>query len=242
MPVPTSVLIVDDEETIRQFVRIALEREGMSVLEAYDRAGLEQALEGGDVDLVLLDVRLPDADGFDILRDVRGRSDVPIIMLTGMDTPTDRVLGLEFGADDYLGKPFDPKELAARIRNVMRRRQRSNTVVEEDEKAPVFQFGAFRLDSLRRSLTKQETQVIPLTSAEFDLLLALVKAARRPLSRDQLLDQTQQRDWTPYDRSVDVLIGRIRKKIEDDPRNPTFIKTLRGVGYVFAEDVRLSKM
>lgn len=239
---PTSVLIVDDDETIRQFVRIALEREGMSVAEAIDSAAMDRVLEGGEVDLVLLDVRLPDGDGFDILRDVRGRSDVPIIMLTGMDTPTYRVLGLEFGADDYLGKPFDPKELAARIRNVLRRRQRSNAVAVDDEKAPIFQFGAFRLDSLRRTLTKQETQVIPLTSAGFDLLLALVKAARRPLSRDQLLDQTQQRDWTPNDRSVDVLIGRIRKKIEDDPRSPAFIKTLRGVGKVFTEDVRLTKI
>lgn len=234
---PTEVLVVDDDADLRAFVRLALEREGMNVRVAADRQEMIDLLEASSCDILLLDVRLPDADGFDVLRELRQSSNLPVIMLTGMDTPTDRVLGLEFGADDYLGKPVDAKELAARIRNVLRRSRaaQSKEVLEPPEKLA---FAGFVIDLTRRGLRRENGEEIVLTGAEFDLLCALAQAPKRPLSRDQLLDQTQSRDWSPFDRSVDVLIGRLRKKIEADPKRPDFIKTVRGVGYVFSERVK----
>jgi len=230
---PTEVLVVDDDADVRAFVQHALEREGMKVRVAGDRQAMDAMLEAARCDIVLLDVRLPDADGFDVLRELRQTSNLPVIMLTGMDTPTDRVLGLEFGADDYLGKPVDPKELAARIRNVLRRSRASQSreILEPAEKLA---FADFVIDLTRRGLRRENGDEIMLTGAEFDLLCALAQAPNRPLSRDQ----TQSRDWSPFDRSVDVLVGRLRKKIEVDPKRPDFIKTVRGIGYVFSERVR----
>lgn len=236
--IPTEVLLVDDDPDVRSFVRHALEREGMKVRDAENRQAMDAALADARVDVILLDVRLPDADGFDVLRELRQSSDVPVIMLTGMDTPTDRVLGLEFGADDYLGKPVDPKELAARVRNVLRRSRAARVEEEIEVEAEKLAFADYVIDLTRRGLTRGDAEEIVLTSAEFDLLCALARAPNRALSRDQLLDQTQSRDWSPFDRSVDVLVGRLRKKIEADPKKPQFIKTVRGVGYVFAERVR----
>ena len=234
---PTEVLVVDDDADVRAFVQHALEREGMKVRVAENRQAMDAAFAAGDVDILLLEVRLPDADGFDVLRELRQASDLPVIMLTGMDTPTDRVLGLEFGADDYLGKPVDPKELAARVRNVLRRGRGTQTreIVEPAEKLV---FADYVIDLTRRGLSRTDGVEIQLTGAEFDLLSTLAQALNRPLSRDQLLDQTQSRYWSPFDRSVDVLIGRLRKKIETDPKRPNLIKTVRGVGYVFSERVK----
>lgn len=235
--IPTEVLVVDDDAGVRTFVQHALEREGMKVRVAENRQAMTAVLAAGNVDILLLDVRLPDADGFDVLRELRQSSDLPVIMLTGMDTPTDRVLGLEFGADVYLGKPVDPKELAARVRNVLRRGRgvQSREIVEPAEK---LEFADFVIDLTRRGLSRADGTDIQLTGAEFDLLATLAQAPNRPLSRDQLLDQTRSRDWRPFDRSVDVLIGRLRKKIEMDPKRPNFIKTVRGIGYVFSERVK----
>lgn len=236
--IPTEVLLVDDDPDVRSFVRHALEREGMKVRAAENRQAMDAALADARVDIILLDVRLPDADGFDVLRELRQSSDVPVIMLTGMDTPTDRVLGLEFGADDYLGKPVDPKELAARVRNVLRRSRTARVEEEIEVAVEKLAFADYVIDLTRRGLTRGDAEEIVLTSAEFDLLCALARAPNRALTRDQLLDQTQSRDWSPFDRSVDVLVGRLRKKIEADPKKPQFIKTVRGVGYVFAERVK----
>lgn len=234
---PTHVLVVDDDADIRAFVRHALEREGMVVSVADSKQAMEVVLADDVIDILLLDVRLPDADGFDLLRDLRQTMSLPVIMLTGMDTPTDRVLGLEFGADDYLGKPVDPKELAARVRNVLGRSRVSRTQ-EIDEPSEKLTFADFTVDPTRRALSRTNGENIDLTGAEFDLLCALAQAPNRPLSRDQLVDQTRRRDWTPFDRSVDVLVGRLRKKIEGDPKRPELIKSVRGVGYVFSERVK----
>ena len=234
---PVHILIVDDDDAMRGLVATMLGRHRMDVTEVADGAGLADALAKKPPDLILLDVGLPDADGFALLRELRADNPVPVIMLTGHDTAIDRVLGLEFGADDYVTKPFEPRELLARIKNVLRRCQ---GVTVSDVRAPVHQlsFGDFILNVTERRLNHVDGQEIELTSGEFDLLFALADAANRPLSRYQLLDQIRSREWAPFDRSIDVLIGRLRAKIEPDRRNPTIIKTLRNAGYAMVVPVR----
>ncbi len=227
------ILIVEDDSALRQMLVTLMRRERFDVCEAASAAQLRKCLAAGRFDLLLLDVRLPDSNGFDLLREIRAQSDVAILMLTGLDTPVDRVLGLEFGADDYLCKPFEPRELVARMRSVLRRLQRIPAAAVEAAEDDCYHFAGFKLDLARRSLQKRDGALVPMTSGELDLLAALVRSANRPLSRDQLLDRTRSREWSPYDRSIDVLIGRIRKKIEADPAHPNLIRTVRSIGYVF---------
>jgi two-component system OmpR family response regulator len=230
------ILLVDDDPDLRGLVRDLLQRDRFSAREATTAAEMRAALAERSPDLILLDIRLPDGDGFELLREIRQASGVPVIMLTGVDTPVDRVLGLEFGADDYVCKPFEPRELVARIKTVLRRTSVREEVGAEDE-GVTLHFAGFVLDLTHRRLTRKSGEEIELTGGEFDLLRALAEAPNRPLSRDRLLDLTRSREWSPFDRSIDVLIGRIRKKLETDAANPSLIKTVRTVGYVMAAKV-----
>ncbi|ERI52070.1 response regulator [Pseudomonas sp. AOB-7] len=224
------VLVVDDDGEVRQLLQDYLGGHGYAVHGCADSAALRQALQDGLPDLVLLDVGLPGEDGLSLARFLRERHDLPVIMISGAGSPVDRIIGLEVGADDYLAKPFDPRELLARVKSVLRRYRHAG------EEAPTSDggvcLGRFRLDLQRRQLLDEQGGEIELTAMEFDLLQAFAQRPNRPLSRDQLLNLTQNRDWNPFDRSIDIRIARLRRKLEDDPEKPQIIRTLRGVGYM----------
>lgn len=240
---PQHILVVDDEARIRTMLRRYLEGEGFKVSEAGDGAALRKAFEAGPVDLVLLDLMMPGEDGLTLARYIRQRAQTPIIMLTGKGDLIDRVAGLEAGADDYVGKPFHLREILARIRTVMRRVQ-APTPAAAPAAAPVAEAGGdvlhfhgWDMDLLRRELRRPGGEAVPLTSAEFELLRVFATHPNRVLNRDQLMEQIKGREWETYDRAIDTQIVRLRKKVEADPANPTLIKTVRGVGYVFATAV-----
>jgi two-component system phosphate regulon response regulator OmpR len=187
---------------------------------------------------VLLDVGLPGEDGLSLARHVRERFNIGIIMVSGAGETLDRIIGLEVGADDYLAKPFDLRELHARVKSVLRRYREKPTVAEGNktesgEQAQVVAFGIGRLDFQRQQLLNTDGAEIPVTAMEFDMLKVFADRPNRPLSRDQLLNLTQHRDWDPFDRSVDIRVARLRRKIEPDADNPVYLKTVRGVGYMF---------
>jgi two-component system torCAD operon response regulator TorR len=231
------VLVVDDDPVTCATLAGYFEQAGYRVAEAHDGAGARLALGRGPVDLVLLDVGLPDEDGFSLIREIRRRSDLPVIFVTSRDQDLDRILGLELGADDYVVKPFNARELVVRARNLLRRAQgRSDPGVPERRV-----FGDWSLDLRERCLWGADGRRIALTRGEFDLLAALTAQPGRALSRDALLGQVSKRDWLPSDRTVDVLIGRLRQKLGDDPRAPRLIMTLHGVGYLFAGKVQADR-
>jgi DNA-binding response OmpR family regulator len=186
------------------------------------------ALEGGDIDVVILDVMLPDLDGFEVCRRVRARSDVPILMLTARGDATDRVVGLEIGADDYLPKPFDPRELLARLGALLRRSARGNAV----STAPL-RFGRLTIDKQAREV-RLDGRPRELTGRQFDMLVLLADRAGRVQTREQIMEALGGDEWDSVDRSIDVHISRIRGAIEDDPKRPRFVKTIRGTGYLFS--------
>jgi two-component system, OmpR family, response regulator len=231
-----TILLVDDDVDFRSLVSTYLRRESFAVTEASTAGMARHEFGAGPIDLVLLDLGLPDADGFDLLRDLRSQRAVPVIMLTGKDTPMDRILGLELGADDYIGKPFELGELRARIRSVLRRAH-GLTEAEMAAATDVLMFAGWTLDLTHRRLLDQSGEEMKLTGGEYDLLRVLAEHARRPLSRDQLLDMTRSRDWTPFDRSIDVLVGRLRKKLSDGGEGD-LIKTVRNVGYTLSAEVK----
>ena len=236
------VLVVDDERDMRQMVCRALQREGYRTLEAGDGAEMRQILGARDVDLVVLDIMLPDTDGFTLAREIRASSTMPIIMLTGRDDVVDKVAGLEIGADDYLTKPFHPRELTARVRSILRRSSSPDPVASNatGKETKTAHFDGWALDFGTFRLVTPKGDDVGLTSYEFQVLAVLVQNSKRVLSRDQILDLVADREWNPYDRSIDVLIGKIRKKLEDDPAQSEYIKTVRGIGYMFVADVSLS--
>jgi two-component system, OmpR family, response regulator len=206
---------------------------------------MRDALTRETIDLVLLDLKMPGEDGLSLARNIRQNSEIPIIMLTGKGDLVDRVAGLESGADDYITKPFELREILARIRSVLRRTNPgSNTsghisnMAGQENANEVLAFEGWRLDLLRRELRCQTGSPVPLTAGEFELLAAFAKNPNRVLNRDQLIDLVKGRDWASYDRGVDTQVMRLRKKIETDPHNPSLIKTVRGVGYVFATSVK----
>lgn len=224
-----TILTVDDEDEIREMLYDFLSKRGYRVVVASSAEEARKLLETERVDLALLDITLPGESGLSLARYLREHHDLPIIMLTALDSVIDRIIGLEIGADDYIPKPFDPREVLARIKNVLRRTEKPLTVTNP-ERIPI---GALTLDLGNQKLFAADGSEIPLTTGEFDLLKIFVNNPNRILSRDRILDLTQQRDWDPFDRSVDIRITRIRKKIEPHPDKPTFIKTIRGVGYQY---------
>lgn len=230
------LLVVDDDQEIRTLLARFLAKHGYRVSEAVDGRAMRAALETGRFDLVVLDLMMPGEDGLSLCRWLRGRSNLPVIMLTAMGEDTDRIVGLEVGADDYLPKPFNPRELLARIKAVLRRAGKDEPA-NEDGMGDGYLFSGFTLDPVRRELSGEDGAPIDLTGGEFDLLLAFVERPQRVLSRDQLLDLTRGRAAGPFDRSIDVQLSRLRRKIEEDPKQPTLIKTVRGGGYVLSAQV-----
>jgi two-component system OmpR family response regulator len=235
------ILIVDDDMEICQLVGGFLEPHGFRVTAANDGQAMREALAKEPADLVILDLMLPGEDGLALCRDLRNRSRVPIIFLTALNSEADRVVGLELGADDYLSKPFSTRELLARVRAVLRRA--GPTVDEAVEGTPKFAkgrrlgFSGWTLDTGRRQLTAPDGVLVDLSGGEYELLLAFLERPHIVLTRDQLLDTTHGRYAGPFDRAIDMQVGRLRRKIEADPKNPTLIKTVRGGGYVLASQV-----
>ena len=224
------LLVVDDDAEVRRLLSDYLGGQGFQVEGCADSQALRQTLANALPDLVVLDVGLPGEDGLSVARFLREHHDLPVIMISGSGTPLDRIVGLEVGADDYLAKPFELRELLARVRSVLRRYRPASAPRETDGSS--IPFGRFRLDLDSRRLLDEHGNDIELTAMEFDLLQAFAQRPNRPLSRDQLLNLTQNRDWSPFDRSIDIRIARLRRKLEDDPEKPQIIRTLRGVGYM----------
>jgi len=226
MNAATRILAVDDDAPLRELLKEYLETAGFEVTAVGDGTQMHAALEVDSFDLIILDLMLPDSDGLTLAREVRARFDYPIIMLSARGEDVDRIVGLEVGADDYLAKPFNPRELLARIRAVLRRTPASVTTTEVSE------FGPFRLDFATRTLRRDGTDVA-LTTGEYNLLELLTRHPNRVLSRDAILQALKGYEHNPYDRSIDVQVTRLRRKIEDDPANPHYICTVRGAGYRF---------
>ena len=221
------LLMIEDDRALAEMVATYLGRAGMTLVHRESTAaGLKAALQGG-YDAVILDLMLPDGDGLEVCRAIRARSDVPILMLTARGEEADRIVGLEIGADDYLPKPFNPRELLARLRAILRRRGGGTPAAGE-----VLRFGRLAIDRAARRVTV-DGEERALTGHQFDILCALAESAGRVLSREQLMDRVRGAALEAFDRSIDVHISRIRAAIEDDPKNPRRIVTLRGAGYLF---------
>ncbi len=228
------ILIVDDEASTRTMLTAYLEKEGYRVSAVGNGAEMWDVMRQGTVDLVLMDIRLPGTDGLTLMRELRATSNIGIIMVTGQTDEVDQIIGLESGADHYVTKPFNPRDLLARVRSVLRRTadDRDMPVVgAEDEK----HFAGWTLNVPQRRLTRPNGEEVKLTRAEFELLTTFVHNPHTVMTRDALLDHVSHREWAPNDRSVDVLVGRLRRKVEEDPNAPRIILTERGVGYVFVE-------
>jgi two-component system, OmpR family, response regulator len=239
MHAPEHLLIVDDDRDIRQLLTEYLVENGYRVSAAANGAEMRKVLAGTLVDLVVLDLMLPGEDGLSLCRDLRARdsSYVPVLMLTARREEADRIVGLEMGADDYLVKPFATRELLARIRAVLRRTRMLPPNLRVSEPTPFVAFDGWRLDTRARHLVDPEGTMVALTGGEYRLLRVLLDHPQRVLTRDQLLNLTQGRDADPFDRSVDLLISRLRQRLRDDAREPRFIKTVRSEGYVFCASV-----
>lgn len=229
------LLIVDDDTEILSLLTGFFERNGHQVSVADCGAGLFATLDAEPVDLVILDVMLRNEDGFSLCGKLRSQSKVPVIMLTAADDYTDRIVGLEVGADDYVTKPFDQRELLARVRAVLRRAPGAQEV--DGGTRPALQFDDWHLDIARRELRAADGSLVVLSSSEFDLLLAFAEHPKRVLTRDQLLDFARGTAHDAYDRSIDTLVSRLRRKLEDDPRTPILIRTVRNGGYMFMPKV-----
>jgi two-component system, OmpR family, response regulator len=232
------VLIVDDDPEIRDLVSSEVEQQGWKPATAGSEAEMGASLRGETPDIILLDIRLPDQDGLTIARRLRATSSIPIIMLTGIGSDTDRIVGLELGADDYVVKPFNPRELIARIKAVLRRTSGKGMETSPAESLghECRRFGGWFIDLTARVLSDPGGRPVSLTNAEFLLLETFVNAPHRVLSREQLLERTHSDEADVFDRTIDVLILRLRRKIESNPQAPRFIRTERGAGYVFDAD------
>jgi len=244
------ILVVDDDPQIRSMIERYLTKEGFSVILAENGAAMDAALEEHPIDLVLLDLVLPDEDGLILARRIRDKSEIGLIILTGKGEMIDRVVGLEMGADDYVSKPFHLRELLARIKSVLRRSAARMGApaapaasAPETTQAPAektrARFAGWSFDFVKLELTSPAGETVPLTTGESNLLVAFIKHPNRVLDRDRLLDLVANRDWSPFDRSVDTQVVRLRRKVEENPSAPALIKTVRGAGYIFAVPVEL---
>ncbi len=228
------ILVVDDDRQIRTSIGRFLTANGLRVTQATDTAAMFSTLERGRFDLIVLDVMMPGEDGLSACRRLRGTSNIPIVLLTAMSDETDRIVGLELGADDYVCKPFSPRELLARIRAILRR---AGAEPDERPAASSLVFEGWQLDRIRRTLRDSQGSLVELTAGEYDLLIAFAEHPQHVLTRDQLLDLTRGRVSGPFDRSIDVQVSRLRRKIEADPQQPELIKTVRAGGYIFCAPV-----
>jgi len=224
-----SILVVDDDPRLCRLLARYLTAEGYSVRTAGTGRDMREMMALEEPRLVILDLMLPDDDGLTLAREIRARSDIGILMLTGKREPVDKIVGLELGADDYMTKPFDERELLARVRSILRRVDPKDPHGQDE--GSLLRFDGWTLDLAAYELTDPAGEPVELTAHEFELLAALASHAGRVLSRDAILEIVAGRDWTPYDRSVDVLVGKLRRKLGDDPRSPHMIKTVRGAGY-----------
>lgn len=230
----TTILVCDDEPDVRDMLQEYLKRRGYEVLTAEHSVALHKILETEQIDLIILDINMPGDDGLTTLRNLRPENQVPVVMLTAAGEVFDRILGLEMGADDYLGKPVDLRELEARVKAVLRRK--SAPVAKADVEVDVQKtalFGTFTLNLEAAKLFSAEGDEVPLTAMEFSLLKVFAENKSRVLNRDQILEQAHDRSWDPFDRSIDIRISRLRRKIEANPQKPMIIKTVRGIGYIY---------
>ena len=228
------ILVVDDDADVRWMVQKYLSKHGLHVALAEDGERMREMIDGAPYDLVVLDINMPGEDGLSLARFLRANHNVGIIMLTAAADVFDRVVGLEMGADDYVTKPFEPRELLARIKSVLRRLGQSQAAGEKAENDERYvRFGEHVLDLEAHQLLDADNESVAITSMEFDLLKAFADNPDKVLNRDQLLNLAHNKDWDPFDRSIDIRIARLRRKIEPDPSKPQIIKTVRGAGYIF---------
>ena len=236
MPGQDHILVVDDDAEIRALLREYLQKQDYRVTAVADGKAMRGAIEVSKPDVIVLDLMMPGEDGLSLCRDVRARSSVPIIMLTARGDETDRIVGLEMGADDYLPKPFNPRELLARIKSVLRRARSVPDNLRQPDAAS-YRFAGWTLDVATRNLAAPDRVVVALSGTEYRLLRVFLDHPNRVLTRDQLIDFMLSRDAAPFDRSIDVQVSRLRHRLRDDAKEPAIIKTVRGQGYVFATQV-----
>ena len=235
-----TILTIEDDPSLQTVIQMFLEDQGYTVLTGHNGKDLLAKIQAIHVDVILLDLMLPDADGLNLIAQTRKFTQAPIIVVSGKDHPTDKILGLELGADDYLGKPFEMRELYARIKAVLRRSSQeggAESRTGDKKEADKLAFGDWILDRSSFNVFDKDKKSADLTTAEFKLLEVLLNASGRALSRDQLYELGRGQDYQSYDRGVDIHIARLRKKLGDDPKSPRLIKTVRGVGYMFCGDV-----
>lgn len=230
------ILLVDDERSLRDPLSTYLQKNGYRVTGAASAAAARQALATGAIDLAILDIMMPGEDGLSLCRDIRAEGQLPVILLTARAEETDRIVGLEMGADDYVVKPFSPRELIARIKAILRRAS-NGAARTPATAASLYRFDGWTLDRDSWTLTGGDGIAVPLSTADYRLLLSFVERPRQVLNRDQLLDLTQGREAHPFDRAIDNQVSRLRRKIEADPKNPALIKTVWGGGYMLCADV-----
>jgi two-component system OmpR family response regulator len=231
------ILLVEDDREISKLLTTFLGANGFRVVAAENGRAADRVLEGARIDLIVLDLMLPGEDGLSMCRRFRVAGEIPILILSAKGEEVDRILGLEMGADDYLAKPFNARELLARVKAVLRRSAARASETEDRASAAIYVFQGWRLHAAARKLFSPEGARVPVTPAEFELLLVLCERPRRVLSRDQLIDLTQGRTAGPFERSIDVLVSRLRQKLERDPREPLLIQTVRSGGYMFTPEV-----
>jgi two-component system OmpR family response regulator len=242
MSIPSEhLLVVDDDREIRHLLTEYLTQAGFRITAVGDGKAMRRAMEANRIDLVILDLMLPGEDGLSLCRDLRTRSNsLPVLVLTARGDEVDRIVGLEMGADDYLAKPFNPRELLARIKTILRRAQALPPNLELAE-ATSFRFAGWTLDVATRNVKAPDGLIVPLSGAEYRLLRVFLDHPQRVLPRDQLLELANKREAILFDRSIDVLVGRLRKRLGDDSKEPTLIKTVRGEGYVLAATVEAER-
>ncbi len=234
------ILIVDDDRDIRALLGDYLQKNGYRVTLVADGKRMQEVLESENISIIVLDLMLPGEDGLVLCRNIRAKSQIPVLMLTAKGDDMDRIVGLEMGADDYVAKPFNPRELLSRIKSILRRSKASQEAIKPDE-ANVVRFSGWHLDMLSRQLTSPQGVAVPLSGSEYRLLRVFIDHANRILNRDQLMDLCRGREMFPFDRSIDVQVSRLRQRLGDDAKEPMLIKTIRGEGYMLAAKVEFEK-